>query len=755
MNQVRCGGQRGPSGPGFCALQSEGDTEISTEIRTVVLARDLRPYERTEHEMRWHVGLLWLAVAVGCGESGRPQSGLPVGSAGVPTTWRPPQTAGGAGSSGAASETVGGAGGASGAAGDSGEVPAQGGQGPGGAAGGASVQPIGDAGSSSLAPIVTITSPAAIADPNDSSPLTEGVLEVLCVARASEAAGASGVDPSSLVVQLEDQAEVHQASTVSATGTPDEYTATFALGELYAPGSATITCAASDGADPPNMGRHSIPVFIDLGPTITIDSPAEGAAEPVNQALRFRYTIEPEPLTDDDPGSSVGEASVVIRGNTFALEADAEVENSYFVDVDFTDPVLFSESPTGELSVLVQASNSRAAPVTRTLQYTFTLDGTPPEIVVTEPQNGSVVGGFVPLRFTVNDDLSGVDASTIVVRLNTDSYQYQQAWGDGVPDYVFEFDSSQVSGSVMQMTVNISASDNAGNQGEFGTSHVLYLDNQPPLVSLDPPGIREVRYVAEGDECSHVFDPVGDNAVDDLEVLDATPRIYRAWVWERTNVIGEPQYVYPSMTNEESVFLYVQPDPNVPLLIDRDGDAQNLCDALSVESLDAIGNYVNLVPIPPEGSSFFGVGTLETPGLAPSMGTRCRYGTSTDHPNGLCDRNSDMFRVSGQSIGGRLEPVVFGIGPLGVVACTGTFWELAGLSPGRQGWLCLAARALDNVGNVGISVPLRVCYDNPEVAGAPDCSEAPPTCTDGCEIPNSLRFESLYPQGGDGLIIPN
>jgi len=63
---------------------------------------------------------------------------------------------------------------------------------------------------------------------------------------------------------------------------------------------------------------------------------------------------------DDDPGAAVSEASVVIRGNTFLLEPDPAEDNSYFVDVDFTDSALFSESPTGELNVLVQASNSRA-----------------------------------------------------------------------------------------------------------------------------------------------------------------------------------------------------------------------------------------------------------------------------------------------------------------------------------------------------------------------------------------------------------
>ena len=218
-------------------------------------------------------------------------------------------------------------------------------------------------------------------------------------------------------------------------------------------------------------------------------------------------------------------------------------------------------------------------------------------------------------------------------------------------------------------------------------------------------------------------------------MIDASPRIYRALVWERTNVIGDPPYRYHSMTDEASVFLYVQPDPTEPLLIDTDGDAQNLCDALDVASLDAVGNYVNLVPIPSQGTGYFGPEESD-PGGVPGL-SGCGWGTQTDAPEGLCSgRNSDMFRVTGQSIGGQLQPVVFGIGPLTTVDCTGTFWELSGLAPGRQGWLCLAARALDHVGNVGVSPPLRICYDNPSVSGQPDCTTPPPTCTDGCAAPS-------------------
>jgi hypothetical protein len=56
--------------------------------------------------------------------------------------------------------------------------------------------------------------------------------------------------------------------------------------------------------------------------------------------------------------------------------------------------------------------------------------------------------------------------------------------------------------------------------------------------------------------------------------------------------------------------------------------------------------------------------------------------------------------------------------------------------------VCLAARALDAVGNIGISRPLRVCYDDPLTAFVPACKsddEPPPSCTDGCALPPAFE----------------
>jgi hypothetical protein len=83
------------------------------------------------------------------------------------------------------------------------------------------------------------------------------------------------------------------------------------------------------------------------------------------------------------------------------------------------------------------------------------------------------------------------------------------------------------------------------------------------------------------------------------------------------------------------------------------------------------------------------------------------------------------------------EPVVYAVSPDNDLECTGRRWELAsaGLSD-YQGWVCLAVRAYDRVGNRGVSPPIAVCLDNSQVPDQPTCwldtDEPPPDCTDGC-----------------------
>jgi hypothetical protein len=89
-----------------------------------------------------------------------------------------------------------------------------------------------------------------------------------------------------------------------------------------------------------------------------------------------------------------------------------------------------------------------------------------------------------------------------------------------------------------------------------------------------------------------------------------------------------------------------------------------------------------------------------------------------------------------------IQSVVFGAGELGALECAGKGWEISSRDA-DEGWVCLAARATDRVGNVGVSTPLRVCVSD-RLGSEPACatsSTTPPRCTDGCTLPS--KFPSV------------
>jgi hypothetical protein len=103
-----------------------------------------------------------------------------------------------------------------------------------------------------------------------------------------------------------------------------------------------------------------------------------------------------------------------------------------------------------------------------------------------------------------------------------------------------------------------------------------------------------------------------------------------------------------------------------------------------------------------------------------------------------------MSRVISHTMDGK-PPVIYALGSaLGGAgaACTGADWEI-GFA--REGWVCVAGRAEDEVHNVGVSRPLRLCYD--DGVGAPaDCPLPAPSCLDGCTLPPAFPAGALFEQ---------
>jgi hypothetical protein len=296
--------------------------------------------------------------------------------------------------------------------------------------------------------------------------------------------------------------------------------------------------------------------------------------------------------------------------------------------------------------------------------------------------------------------------------------------------YRHEFDTRiAMFSNLVQLTINIWANDGVGN--EKTVSHVLRLDNVPPILSLDPPRFREWKTVSSTTQCSMHFDPVGEDAASDLDVVYASS-LYRVLVNERTNTSPGAVTSWHAGVDPATMRLYAQGDDAIPLLIDSDTDGA--CDTINFEALPDPDRPVELTlsAVAKKGSSWFAAAPdFDSPLHMASEG--CHAGTAVNPPNPVCP-GTTMTRFLPQTLEGA-PPALYAFAPIASsdAVCAGDSWEL--LPSVGEGWACLAARVADNIGNVGVSPPIRVCVD--DLAGPPPpCADPgtnpPPTCTDGC-----------------------
>ncbi|HYQ14764.1 MAG TPA: Ig-like domain-containing protein, partial [Polyangiaceae bacterium] len=349
-----------------------------------------------------------------------------------------------------------------------------------------------------------------------------------------------------------------------------------------------------------------------------------------------------------------------------------------------------------------------------------------PVVAFSSPVDGDVVGGTVRLSFSVTDAISGVDPSSVVVSLNDQQNTYDATsdrWSRSGNNFTFEFDSRQVKNSKVQITVNVGAKDMVGNISPV-SAELLYLDNYPPSVDLDPSNVRSVT-VSTPVRCSGSFDPVGDDAKNDLGTASIAAT-FRALIWDNTNTTPEIPQPHFSATNPASVRLYVS-DGAKPLLIDKDHDG-TCDDVVEVASTDSI----DLDPVTASNTPWY----RNDPGASPAPVGCALDDVDAKKPDGLCtDKKSPMWQVIQDNY--NKIPVIYARGVTSGQECTGVAWEFA-TKLTKNGWVCFAARATDFVGNVGVSRPLRVCVDNPDFGASPPCavsSELPPSCTDSCTAP--------------------
>jgi hypothetical protein len=336
-----------------------------------------------------------------------------------------------------------------------------------------------------------------------------------------------------------------------------------------------------------------------------------------------------------------------------------------------------------------------------------------------------------------------------VVGLNSSTYRYSAtdpSWSLVKPakktePYTFTYllDATKFTDATTQVTLNIDAKDVAGN-GAVTRSLLLNIDNQPPLVSLDPPNVRVLTHSDPDLYCSKPFDPLGDLAANDKDPVFLNA-LFRALIWEQTNRTASTDLEVFAGVDPLTPHLYLQSDPTKPVIIDTNNDG--ICDAINPE-LKASTRSIALDPIPP-----FGGGDTNAPvdlKADPSVENLDCSPQSVDLKKLCADHSSDMDTVIGQHVTVGDEPTdlaaVWGVqvGSSTSLTCTGRRWELS-KSFANEGWQCLAASASDTVGNEGISPPLRVCLDDETTTFQPTCDPSQaPTCTDGCTPPSRVKL---------------
>ncbi len=183
-----------------------------------------------------------------------------------------------------------------------------------------------------------------------------------------------------------------------------------------------------------------------------------------------------------------------------------------------------------------------------------------------------------------------------------------------------------------------------------------------------------------------------------------------------------------------TVQMFILDDSDRALIVDTDGDGicDNIDPNLVPTSVPVASNeaaVIDLLALAPNGGADF-----VPPAVPPFNGTsetRCVDGTATDRPSLICDLTSPATRITKTTIGD--APVIFSIPPANTVQCMGNAFD-AVASNISDGWACVAIRAVDALGNVGVSTPLRICVDSDgdmgecpswgtiSTSGLPDCT---------------------------------
>ncbi len=456
------------------------------------------------------------------------------------------------------------------------------------------------------------------------------------------------------------------------------------------------------------MGKATVRVTIDAGPVIRIDSPGEG---------KFLRLSAPVDVTITDPLFPVDKSKVTMTlGQTPLMYKTGPGPDQYTATITFMD---FRPPLEGDQVLTVRAANMNGTEAV--VVRKFVADDQGPAITNTVPGVGILIGKVITVSAQISDPAGVLDASVKAVISHGDKTFEVQLLRTGGMAFSALFDTTKLPITVIFPHVSFRASDVLGNQSAVG--YEVRLDNMPPILDLDPPaGV----IIAKKDEaaptkyrCSFPFDPVGGDSMNDLDTFTQLIDI-RARIQDTGNVPLNPNEAdFIPIATVASAQVLILSNVASALVVDTDNDS--VCDSVNplirptttpMSSSDAL--LVDMAPIPPAGSADFA--------MSPAIPPACDGGIDMKPPNTLCHPfGTTPLTMAIEYSFGRL-PAIWTIPPVETgPLCVGQQFDRLGASI-KPGWICVAVRAADKLGNSQVSRPLRVC-----VGGM--CSSPPPNCT--------------------------
>jgi hypothetical protein len=595
------------------------------------------------------------------------------------------------------------------------------------------------------APYVAFLAPEPASDPNADTLITTGTVEVKCQVTRSTYRDSLPVDDATVRLEASYAANPENPNKLTVITTPvtaeegNVYRGEFTLPDDVPNGPIDFTCSGNDSGAPALTGKATLHSLVDLGPAIEIVEPKDESAHATKDEMLIKFRVKPAPAGEDDKEAKPAHIALEVSGQKFDFKADKKDPDTYATTVSFTDTDVFPMTPeTADVVVTASSGRTPDAPTRKAISH-VTLDDDPPAIAVVSPANQTLVGGTVVLTVKITD-AHGVKLSSVKGNINSGLYSLDD-WTENEGVYTARFDTGPISAGLSQISIEITAEDELGN-ANTGVPLELLLDNVPPFVSLDPPLVREITYGSPA-KCSAEFDPVGDDATNDRDVVDDSS-LYRMMVADETNhTVGENNF-HMAEIDPDTAMLFAQGNTEIPLLIDTNDDG--ICDEINSD-LDGADAPLQrtMKALTPTGSAFYS-NALSFDEDDPD---KCTAGSDTQAHALLCSsmHPAELTRIIAQPFTTQTLPTIYASGVNvnmpGTLACAGETWQL-GQALG-EGWICLAGRIKDKVGNVGVSAPLRVCVDKAGGESMPCDLDHPPSCVQDCTPP---------PNFPEGLRIP-